>query len=290
MNMRNYSSFFRNSNPGRRFQMGRRSNGDEPDLNGGSWLMQQYKEFVAAVQFLTVIPWPGGATLLSYEPDLIMGSTYFSLVGGLLALLLSVIPLILGAHIPALVLAAVVLVAQILLTGGLHLDGLMDSCDGLFGGGDAESKLDIMRDSRVGSFGVLGAICVLLLQFASYASLNVHLLPLVLLTVLPAARWGIVLAAYVFPSARQRGLGEAFRQTLTMPRLVWAGAIALVFALIWGHLGGLFVWAGATVVSLLLGAGISRSIGGLTGDSYGAIEEVTEVVALLLAMLFMAWF
>ncbi|HTK09209.1 MAG TPA: adenosylcobinamide-GDP ribazoletransferase [Ktedonobacteraceae bacterium] len=290
--MNNYSTFFRNNR--RRSQTSRRHN-NEPEPGNGSWLLQQYREFVAAVQFLTVVPWPGSRSLFSTyddesDPGMIIGSAYFSLVGGLLALLLCLLPLILGTVFPSMVLAALVLVAQILLTGGLHLDGLMDSCDGLFSGRDPERKLEIMRDSRVGSFGVLGAVCILLVKFASYASLNVHVLPLVLLTVLPSARWAMLLAVYVFPNARQGGLGEAFRQTLTMPRLVCAGVIALLFALVWGHLAGLFIWAGATVISLLLGAGIVRTLGGLTGDSYGAIEEATEAGALLLALLFIAWF
>jgi len=258
------------------------------ELNQGTdpWWLQQYKEFVAAVGFLSVVPWPGSAQLFrSSEPRLVIGSAYFSLVGALLAFLLSLLPLILGNHLPSLVLAALLLVAQIVLTGGLHLDGLMDSCDGLFSGRDIERKLEIMRDSRVGSFGVLGAGCILIIKFACYASLSVHVRPLVLLTILPSARWSMLLAVYVFPSARPRGLGYAFRQVLTLPRLLCAAIIALIFALLCAHLVGLLLWIGATLTALLVGAWIAHEIGGLTGDSYGAIEEITETVALLVIVL-----
>jgi adenosylcobinamide-GDP ribazoletransferase len=276
-----YRSLFRDSIQRFRADWRKRT---QPNPGTDPWWLQQYKEFVAAVGFLSIVPWPGSAQLFrtsEAEPRLVIGGAYFSLVGALLAFLLSLLPLILGSYLPALVLAALVLVAQIVLTGGLHLDGLMDSCDGLFSRRDTERKLAIMRDSRVGSFGVLGAVCILIIKFACYASLSAHTLPLVLLTILPSARWAMLLAVYVFPSARPNGLGYAFRQVLTLPRLLCAAIIALAFALLCAHLVGLLLWVGATVTALLVGAWITHEIGGLTGDSYGAIEEISETVAFL---------
>ena len=185
-------------------------------------------------------------------------------------------------RLPTLALAALLVVALVILTGGLHLDGLMDSCDGLLGGRTPERRLEIMRDSRVGSFGVLGGICVLLLKFALLASINSRLLTLALFIVLPCARWAMVLALRVFPSARPTGLGATFRRSVTTPRLVFAGAVSLLIALLTGHLIGGVLWLIATLVATLLGLWITRLIGGLTGDSYGAIAEITEAVVLLL--------
>jgi adenosylcobinamide-GDP ribazoletransferase len=176
-------------------------------------------------------------------------------------------------------------VALVILTGGLHLDGLMDSCDGLFGGSTRERKLEIMRDSRVGTFGVLAGICMLLLKFALFASLRVQVLPLALLLALPSARWAIVVALRVFPSARATGLGAAFHRVITTKRLLVTGIVSLVIVLIAGQLLGLLVWMTVTVTSLLLGLWMTQSIGGLTGDTYGAIEEVAEGVALLLLVM-----
>src|SRR5262249_12075846 len=121
---------------------------------GVGWLLDQYAEFVAAVRFLSVLPLPGyprhfnDATV----PQRV-GSGYYPLAGLLLALLLSLLVVVAAPHLPALALAALLVVGLVLLTGGLHLDGLMDACDGLFGGSTRERKLEIMRDSRVGSFG-----------------------------------------------------------------------------------------------------------------------------------------
>ena len=161
----------------------------------------------------------------------------------------------------------------------------MDSCDGLFGGSTRERKLEIMRDSRVGSFGVLGATCLLLLKFALFASVSAHALPLALLIALPSARWAMVLVLRVFPGARTTGLGAAFHQAITTERLLATGIIALAIVLTTGQFIGLIVWMAVTFTALILGFWITRSIGGLTGDSYGAIEEVAEVVALLVLVL-----
>ncbi len=254
-----------------------------------SVLLSQYVEFAAAVRFLSLLPVPGSTQLLNkdeYAPHVVVGCEYYPVVGLLLALLLWLLTLLLAPLVPQLVLAALLVAVLVILTGSLHLDGLMDTCDGLFGGRTRERKLEIMRDSRVGSFGVLAGICLLLLKFALFASISANSLPLALLLALPSARWAMVVALYVFPAARPTGLGATFRQAATTKRLLLAGLISLGIVLVAGHLPGLIIWLAVTLISLLLGLCITRSIGGLTGDTYGAIEEVAEVVALLLLVMF----
>jgi adenosylcobinamide-GDP ribazoletransferase len=180
------------------------------------------------------------------------------------------------------VLAALVTVALVWLTGGLHLDGLMDACDGLFGGRSRERKLEIMHDSHVGAFGVLGGVSVLLLKFAIFASLTSHNLAIALLMVLPIARWSVVLAMYLFFSARSTGLGATARKTVTLPRLLIAGLTSLLIALIVGHLIGLALWMAGTLVTIIVGTWTTYALGGLTGDIYGAIAEMAEVVCFLM--------
>jgi adenosylcobinamide-GDP ribazoletransferase len=253
-----------------------------------SVFQSQYMALVAAVRFLSVLPLPGRTQHFEKDeapPRLVVGGAYFPLVGLLLAGLLWPLVLLLTPLVPQLALAALLVVGLVMLTGGLHLDGLMDSCDGLFGGSTRERKLEIMRDSRVGSFGVLGGACVLLLKFAFFASLRERSLPFALLVTLPSARWAMVLALRTFPSARPAGLGAAFHQAITTEGVVLAGIVALAIVLVVGQLIGLIVWVTVTVTTLVLGFWITRSIGGLTGDSYGAIAEVVEVVALLVLVL-----
>jgi adenosylcobinamide-GDP ribazoletransferase len=254
-------------------------------------LQRQYMELVAAVRFLSILPVPGRTQLFEKDeaaPRLMVGETYFPLVGLLLACLLWLLVLLLTPLVPQLALAALLVIGLVILTGGLHLDGLMDTCDGLFGGSTRERKLEIMRDSRVGGFGVLGGACILLLKFALFASISVHTLPLAMLLALPSARWAMIMALRVFPSARPTGLGAAFRQTVTTEGVLLAGIIAVAIVLVAGQLIGLIVWMTVTATALMLGFWITRSIGGMTGDSYGAIAEVVEVVALLVVVLLRA--
>ena len=253
--------------------------------------LDQYMELAAAARFLSVLPIPGRTQLFEKDeatPRLVIGAAYFPLVGLLLACLLWLLVLIFTPLVPQLALAALLVVGLVILTGGLHLDGLMDTCDGLLGGNSRERKLEIMRDSRVGSFGVLGGACILLLKFALLASVSIHALPLALLLALPSARWAMVLALRVFPSARPTGLGAAFHQALTTEGVLLAGIMSVAIVLLAGQLVGLIVWATVTAAALALAFWITRSIGGLTGDSYGAIAEVAEVVALLAVVLLRA--
>src|SRR5216684_943477 len=253
-----------------------------------SVFLSQYMELVAALRFLSVLPLPGRTQRFGKDeaaPLLVVGGAYFPLVGLLLACLLWFLVLLLTPLVPQLALAALLVVVLVMLTGGLHLDGLMDSCDGLFGGSTRERKLEIMRDSRVGSFGVLGGACILLLKFALLASVRGHALPLALLVALPSARWAMVLALRVFPSARPTGLGAAFHHAITTERSVIAGIIALAIVLLAGQFIGLIAWSIVTIITLVLGFCITRIIGGLTGDNYGAIEEIAEVIALLVLVI-----
>ena len=253
-------------------------------------LPSQYKELAAAACFLSILPFPRnaqsffGSEEAELQPQLVIGSAYFPLIGLLIAFIACLLPLAIGPslHLPPFVLAALLTVALVCLTGGLHLDGLMDTCDGLFSGDRRERKLEIMHDSHVGAFGVLGGVCILLLKFAIFASLDPLRLALALLIALPIARWAMVLAIYLFPSARLTGLGVAARQTITRPRLLIAAITSLLIALVAGHLIGFAVWMGGTLVPIIIGTWITYTLGGLTGDVYGTLAETTEVVCLLM--------
>lgn len=252
-----------------------------------NFFLHEYKKFVAATGFLSLLPLPGSKRLFTEagtENTFLIGAEYFPLVGLLLSALLWLLISICAPHLSRLVLAALLVVTSVLLTGGLHLDGLMDSCDGLFGGFTRERKLEIMRDSRVGSFGILGGACALLLKFACFASLDARALPAVLLLTLPSARWTMVLLLHLFPGARAEGLGATFRQAVTSRKLALACTFTLIIVLLSAQVSGLFVWCTMTLTALLLGAWITKTLEGLTGDTYGAIAEIAEIVGLLACM------
>ena len=121
-------------------------------------------QLLLALQFITRIPIRQD---LNYDqPNIAASMTYYPLVGTLIGAILVVINQVGGSYFPPLVTNALLVIGLIVLTGGLHLDGLMDTCDGIFSGREKEKILEIMRDSRVGAFGVIGVVALFLLKFS----------------------------------------------------------------------------------------------------------------------------
>jgi len=186
--------------------------------------------------------------------------------------------------LPSLPATALLLVTWVAITGALHLDGFIDCCDGLLVPKPAEQRLEIMKDSRVGAFGVVGAICLLLVKFSGLATLAPDERLGWLLMVPALSRWTMVWAAWRYPSARPDGLAVWFRQGLGWSHVVIAGGTTLLVALVFRGLSGLITFAAVWLFALLFAAWVQRRIPGLTGDVYGAMNELSEVVGLLLAV------
>ncbi len=225
--------------------------------------------------------------------DLPRAGACFPLVGAALGAGLLVLDRLFG-RLGLLARSAVVLVAAAVVTGGLHLDGLADTCDGLFSRADRTRALDIMRDSRLGALGAVALVSVLLLKLSVLASLDGFGRGLGLLLTPVAGRQAIVLAAAAFPPARPgSGLGQALARRLS-PGVVAASLAfsAAALAVATRGVGPSALWParafgaaallGALAVAYGAAALISRRLGGLTGDVYGAVNEVAETVFLLL--------
>ncbi|MHB8619709.1 MAG: adenosylcobinamide-GDP ribazoletransferase [Chloroflexota bacterium] len=176
---------------------------------------------------------------------------------------------------------AIIIAALLLMTGGLHFDGLADACDGIFSQRTPERRLEIMRDSRTGSFGVAGGVVDLLLLWSCLVDLTGphHRQAVVLMAV--TARAGMVLAVTLFPYARASGLGHDFQ----LHGSRWAGVINAVLAAGLGY--ALLGWQGAAAAivglasAILVGMFFMTRLPGLTGDCYGAINEVVQIATLL---------
>ena len=182
--------------------------------------------------------------------------------------------------------AAFLVAVMIVVTRGLHLDGLMDVFDGVFGGFTPERRLEIMRDSRVGAFGVIGAIAVLLLKYGALVSLLMLPQPgkewaLFLFPTL--SRWTMVVLLGAFPYVRTQGLGSPFHGTGIKIATTIAGISALAASVFLGGFGGMALFFAVTIVAWLIGWAIAKSLGGLTGDAYGATNEIIEAIVIIVA-------
>lgn len=233
-----------------------------------------------SIGFLTVIPVPH----VALSPTTTGRSlVLFPLIGALLGGLLGMVGIWLDPLLPAGPIAVLLLAASALITGGLHLDGLMDTADGLGGGRSPEQRLAIMRDSRVGAFGALAGCLVLLGQFACLSELSGLSRFIALVVAGTMSRWAIVLALAFFPAARRSGLGATFQQGATRTVAFVSTLIVVLGALASGQLG-IVALAASGGVALVCGQMLTRRLGGLSGDSYGAIAVITETVVLFIAV------
>jgi adenosylcobinamide-GDP ribazoletransferase len=248
---------------------------DHPKRSG--WLARLITPPIAAMQFLTVLPPLIRRMLSPAEMGLAVG--YFPLIGALLGGLLAALDWVLGYVLPQQVSTVAVLGVSILATGALHLDGFLDACDGLFGGYTPESRLEIMRDERVGAFGLAGGVILLLLKYAALITSTDRVAALVL--ALTLSRWAMALAVVLGPYARDRGLGRSMKDHAGSWQVIQATGIALAVA--WtvdGWMGSAaMVLSGA--VALLATRFALKRLPGLTGDLYGAISELVEVSVML---------
>jgi adenosylcobinamide-GDP ribazoletransferase len=180
---------------------------------------------------------------------------------------------------PPLVAGVVTLVVWVTLTGGLHLDGLADCCDGLLASTSVERRLEIMKDPHIGAFGVIGLILILLLKATAVASLT-SASSFGILLAASLARW-CILPAGLLPLARSSGMGTDFMLGFKRSFIALSAVIPLVIAIFLGIRGILSTFAGFGAAALVLWLAKSR-IGGVTGDVFGMVVEVVETVMLLI--------
>ena len=234
---------------------------------------------VVALQFLTHLPTPAGLPVTG--PALGRALGWFPAVGLLLGGLLAAADVALTVLLPRPLVDVFLLVLLALLTGGLHLDGFMDTCDGLFSLRGPADRLAIFRDSRVGSFGVVGAASLLLVQWTALGALPAPWRPAMLLVALALARWAMVYAIVAFPYGREMGLGRAFKEHAGGRALLAASLVAGAAALALLGLAGLAAFALAAGASWLFARYCLGRLPGLTGDTYGALNEVIEALLLV---------
>lgn len=238
--------------------------------------------------FLTVIPFPLKSKLK--PADMGRAMTFFPVTGALIGGILIILNVVLSHMFPMAVVDFILIVSLALITGGIHLDGLADTFDGLYGGKTREEALRIMKDSRVGAIGVVSLILVIGLKYTTLQSIPEGSKHIALVAMPLLSRWSMVLMAYLSRYARHTaGTGRDFVETVSLLNF----SIATVFALVIGiaALG----WKGGLIITFIgsitiIGvAYFKHRLGGVTGDVLGGLNEVNEVMVLL-AILFMSQF
>lgn len=229
------------------------------------------------VQFLTRIPVP--LQLQVNEEDFLKGLALFPAVGAIIGGVLSVLYFGLMQIFPPLTVLVLVIVAEIFITGGLHLDGLADSFDGLYSNRGKERILEIMKDSRIGANGVLALITYVLLKLGMYSGFEQEMLIKVVFLMPVASRMMVPLISFRANYARESGMGNLFigKGSAIQLMVCMTYGTALIFWIDPALLGGL---AACIVFTYLYRRHVERIIGGLTGDILGATIEMSNIVFL----------
>jgi adenosylcobinamide-GDP ribazoletransferase len=231
--------------------------------------------FWSALAFLSRLPVPAG------ERDLQAAIAWLPFVGLLLGTMLAVTDWALRlAELSPLVASTATVILLLVLSGALHADGLMDTCDAVFSHATPERRLEIMRDPRAGTFGVVGIVCVVALKIAAVDALPATIRPQTLVLGPGLGRWAIVLLATIFPYGRKEGLGAPLKAAATPASLAIATVVPAAACVLVGPVG-IASGIAASVLALALGRWLMRLLPGLTGDCYGAVCEVVETVVWL---------
>ena len=238
------------------------------------------KDFVLLLQFMTRIPVPfrvefneerfGKSTAMMPLVGLLIGIGLWSVLQGLIYLKLN-----------SMVIATLLVITEIIITGGLHLDGLADTFDGIFSYRSRDRILEIMKDSRLGTNGALALITFIILKTGFLLDINSRFL--IIMPML--ARMNVSWIACLFPYARQKGMANPFitysgwLQTIIATIFTTAVSIFLM-----GITGLLFVVI-AILFALIFNLYLKQKIGGVTGDTFGATIELTSLCVLIAGVL-----
>jgi len=258
--------------------------------------------FPLALQFLTVVPVRVPADLP--ENGMAASLPWFPVVGVLIGSTAAILDWLLSNIFSRSICDVVVVAFLAFSTGMLHLDGFLDCCDGLLGHRPLARRLEIMRDSRVGAYGVVGGILLIVLQVAALDALPSNWRSIGIIAGVVLGRWAMVGAVTWYPYARAAGAGSSFRAG----KGTWIGATTVTLLLLVGLVGVQAVWKIQTVniqtvnintvvqasivvglIALVAALGwvggtlfLSKRLdGGLTGDTYGAINEIVTLSAWL---------
>jgi adenosylcobinamide-GDP ribazoletransferase len=240
--------------------------------------------FATALQFLTRLPapYPHAASAAQLGAALV----YFPAVGALVGLLLVALDAALQPLLAPPVVDALLVATLVVVSGALHLDGLVDTSDAVCARATPAARLALMHDSRAHAPGTIVACLVILAKFAAFGALPAAARAPALLVAPLLGRWAIVAAYWAYPYARQTpGASLALKAQATAPRAAAATLFALVVLALALGPASLLVLAGAGAAVHLLATAFRARLPGLTGDTYGAIAELVETLTIVLVPL-----
>ncbi len=237
--------------------------------------------FFAALQFLTLFPRPGW---MEHSPNELGRSViFFPVVGLILGSILALVNFLLDPFASAGLLSVILVTLLAVMTGGLHLDGVGDTFDGLGAGGDRDRVLSVMDDSHTGVFGLIAIVLVLFLKINALESMDIDRWRTLLVAPI-LGRWAMVLLAYRSKAAKA-GLGSNLIDHLQTKHFLLATLLTLVLVTAIFLRNGIVMMAWVAVFTIASKSYFHRRLGGVTGDIFGAVGELSETSVMVLLAL-----
>ncbi|MBM3253757.1 MAG: adenosylcobinamide-GDP ribazoletransferase [Candidatus Omnitrophica bacterium] len=243
-----------------------------------TYFWDEIKNFLIAFQFLTIFPIK--IDLKIKEKDYGNSLLYFPIIGLLIGGIL-VLTLFSLDFLPHLVVYILILVLSIFITGAIHLDGFADTCDGFYGAKAKEEILRIMRDNHIGAIGTVGVVCLLLFKFVLFQSIPQNRLWRALIMMMVFSRWSQVLACVSSKYVHQEGKAKFFVENANRKKFFIGGFFTFTIFFLLSSLKGAALFIFCIIPVFLFINFVKRKIGGLTGDTIGAVSEIAECAVLL---------
>ncbi len=242
------------------------------------------RSFLIALSFLTILP--GGKKKEIEAKGFARSMIFFPVVGLFIGFILCFSHYILSFLFPKSLTLWFIIGLLIFLTRGLHLDGFADTIDGLASGGSKERILEVMRDSRIGSFGVFSLIFLIGTKYLLLNQIPDHSIysSLILMTVL--GRNSMILVCYRSPYAREgNGLGKVFTENLGYREVISSSLITLAITIFILGIKGIWLFLMLSLFSIGYRFYFIKRLGGVTGDILGASNEIAELLSIIILLI-----
>lgn len=247
------------------------------------------KSLFIALQFLTSIK-TFKKNMNVTEEELSLSSYYFPMVGFFIGGILYLIALVTMKAFQPLTMAILILTMEIIITGGLHLDGFIDTCDGILSIRKRDKALEIMKDSRIGAMGVISFFLLCMVKVVFLYELILKRENLFLLVLMPlVGRWAMTYVLTCYPLARNNGLGQMFKQKVNKKSFLVISFYSVLISIpfiYYSFFVMTLTWFTTALLVYLTAQRINTLLGGHTGDTYGAINELAELYYLFSCVLF----
>lgn len=247
--------------------------------------MNEIKIFLASLSFFTRIPCHSNNE--NFIEDLNKASKYFPLIGWVVGLCGSLVYLLTNCVLPHNIAVFLSIITTIIITGAFHEDGFADFIDGFGGGYDKKRILEIMKDSRIGVYGVIGIILLLMLKYLCLIKINAAIFPLIIIAGNSISRFCSISFIYTHNYARENddtSKSKPITNKMSLNNLLLAALFGILPVLLLGY-KALLIIIPIFIVRQVFSHYFTKKINGYTGDCLGAVQQITEMIFYIFILL-----